>query len=237
MPKPHLKSRNQKNGKISQHQILNRAEKRMNFCRQCGHPAQTGEKYCSGCGSSLGDVEGKSVNTGSPSPSARQPAPRRAPRPPRSSSARARSVRPGEAPSLIIVAEGTSRELQARIGQLRPGDEVVRVPVQTALRTVQKTLVRLTGSQKRPASVCLVGSVNSLPPAEVEDLTGMDETVLTDNPYGSTRPFDPDNPVTWLPEMPVGRIPTEEIELRDLDSISTQYEAFFGKSSVSVAKN
>jgi hypothetical protein len=41
----------------------------------------------------------------------------------------------------------------------------------------------------------------------------MDETVLTDNPYGSTRPFDPDNPVTWLPEMPVGRIPTEDVEL------------------------
>ena len=34
-----------------------------------------------------------------------------------------------------------------------------------------------------------------------------------------------------------GRIPTEEIELRDLDTISAQYEAFFGKSSVSVAKN
>lgn len=178
----------------------------MSFCGQCGFTAQTGAKFCSSCGASLGELERKSVNTESPSTSAARPAPRTRP-------ARVSPVRPGEAPALIIVAEGTSRELQTRIGQLRPKDEVVRVPTQTALGTVQKTLVRLTGSRKRPASVCLVGSVDSLPPAEVEDLTGMDESVLTDNPYGSTRPFDPDNPVTWLPEVPVGRIPTEDVEL------------------------
>jgi chromosome segregation ATPase len=34
-----------------------------------------------------------------------------------------------------------------------------------------------------------------------------------------------------------GRIPTEEPELQDLDTISAQYETFFGKSSLSVVKN
>ena len=178
----------------------------MSFCGQCGESAPAGAKFCRGCGAPLGGVESKSARPGSRSPSA----PRSSTR---STSARAKPARTADAPCLIVVAEGTNRELLNKIRQLRPRDEVVRVPARGALRTIQKTLASRQRSGRRPSAVCLLGPVSSIPPVEVEDLTGMDESVLTDNPYGSSQPFDADNPATWLPEIPVGRIPTGDVEL------------------------
>lgn len=167
-------------------------------CPACGAALGASERFCGECGaptsgptlrpSARGVEPASSAITALPggAPSAR---PKTGP----ASGAAALYVLPREAPAAL------RRALEAR-------GEVLPVDPQGALTAVQARL----GRGPAPGAVCLVGADHDLPMVRLEDPTGRDEELLTDNLFGrrdtpaaSTR-FTGD----LLPEVPVSRIPS-----------------------------
>jgi hypothetical protein len=82
-----------------------------------------------------------------------------------------------------------------------PTGQAVWVEPETALPAVQSAVAG------RPGAVCLIGDDAALPFARLPDPTGYDAAILSDVPYGLSRPASDDD---VLPEIPVTRIPSSD---------------------------
>lgn len=119
------------------------------------------------------------------------------------------------APSMVGVLVVAPRGCRAWLGSLLRGAQFLEVDPADALQRVQAMVSADLAGPRRLRAVCLIGADHELPMARLEDLSGYDEEVLTDNFYG--RPDSPEegawSPPDLLPVIPVSRIPSTDPEL------------------------
>lgn len=195
----------------------------MAFCVECGTNLGAAPKFCTQCG-------------------ARQPAPTVAPlvkaaeiaKPPistgrpggpasvvrsRSSITPARKSLEAIRQTLFVVSPQGQLALGQALGRhgVQPAEVWVAAEPELAQEGVRQALKQL--KQRRAAKyVCIVGGWDVVPPYEFENPSyGVggddDEWCYCDAPYGHAEPFDGDELDSVFAEFPVGRIPSEDVDV------------------------
>ncbi len=172
----------------------------MTVCKGCGEPFEPGDLFCGAKAEPVtaapGALEsGKAANKGS-------------------------SIR---GPVLFVVPrnalEGSGgATLRQSLESGQPGFDngtILAVDPPSSLKTVQAAIATDRNGSGHIQAVCLVGSDDELPMVRLADLSGHDESVLTDNLYGMTDTPSEERRYAGdiLPDVPVSRIPTTDPKL------------------------
>ena len=164
----------------------------MAHCSSCGATLSSAQRFCTQCGAPTG-------RTGLPTT------------PVTGSPGRGGSQALGQ-DTLVLYVVPPDRTDLAELVRTSAGDHVAEVILADEPRPVQARLRLLDEQCVSPRAVCLVGPTDQLPHATLDDDTGNDVALWTDNDFGMlSSPKEAQRySALALPDVPVTRIPTDD---------------------------
>lgn len=200
-------------------------------CPKCNAEVKPSQRFCFRCGHQLKDLRSASSSYTAPATQTRATSFAKNIAVPTSSYASTSAQRVSISANTIVyvMEESVQQQIQSLISGLSGNSHSLVVKSGSAISQVQQFLQQ---NHANIDAVCLIGSPDTLPFEEIPDPTGKDMCVYTDNGYGMTKQISEEDRFTGMAvsEVPVSRIPTEDIALiqRLLDTQSSLYPSWKG---------